>query len=537
MEKIMKRSVCGWVCLALVTGLACKATPDDPLSKGLAAIGGSEAVMATKTLLVKGTVKQWEPEQSLVADGEPRFANESTFTRLLDFGAGVSRTDWERKYVYPAQRTFTYSEIVTPEAGFVEGIDSNARTQASLGSNPPAYSMSGLRLAATEREALRNSPLLLGQLASHRDRVTAVSDITVNGTAYPAVDYKFGDQILTVLFDRQTGLPARLRTLDYDNVWGDVTYDLVLSNWHPIDPNSDKLQVANSRVYELNGKKVAEVELTELKPNVSVPADRVTIPAAQRATAAKPATSKVPYQWVLRRQFIANLMDSDDQSFDTRGLNPGLKLSEVGPGIQQVVGGTHNSLLVEMKDHLIAFDAPVSDQQSAWTLAAAKEKFPGKPVKFLILTHHHMDHTGGLRAYAAAGATLVVGKGNAEHFKKVLAAPFTRDPYLESRDLSKTPIVEVADHQTFGDGTREVTVQLIDNPHAQGFLLGFIPDANLGWVVDLWSPGRDPLPEKLNPNQAAFVAAVEKSGFTPAKFAAGHGSVGDFASLAALEGK
>jgi hypothetical protein len=78
---------------------------------------------------------------------------------------------------------------------------------------------------------------------------------------------------------------------------------------------------------------------------------------------------------------------------------------------------------------------------------------------------------------------------------------------------------------------------VIENPHANGMLVGYIADANLGWVADLWSPGRDPLPEQLNANQAALVAGLKQAGLNPAKFAAGHGSTGEYAPLAALEGK
>jgi glyoxylase-like metal-dependent hydrolase (beta-lactamase superfamily II) len=154
-----------------------------------------------------------------------------------------------------------------------------------------------------------------------------------------------------------------------------------------------------------------------------------------------------------------------------------------------------------------------------------------------VLSHHHMDHAGGFRAYAAQGATIVVTKGSAEHFKKALSSPFTRNPYITSRDLSATPIVEVDGRQVLTDGTRELILQVIENPHASSLLVGYIADANLGWVTDLWSPGRDPLPEKLNPNQAALVAGLKKAGLNPAKFAAGHGSTGEYAPLAALEGK
>jgi len=64
-------------------------------------------------------------------------------------------------------------------------------------------------------------------------------------------------------------------------------------------------------------------------------------------------------------------------------------------------------------------------------------------VKYLVLTHHHMDHAGGIRAYADAGVTIVTGPGTAAHFRRVLAAPFTRSPDLSPNDLSRTPIVEV----------------------------------------------------------------------------------------------
>ena len=172
---------------------ACKAVPEDPVSRGVAALGGADTLAAARTFLVKGTVKQWEPEQSLVAGGEPRFANESTFTLLTDLAAGTSRTDWERKYLYPLPRNYTFSEIVTPTAGYVAGIDSSGRTKQSLDSNPPAHTMSGLRLAASQREALRTSPVLLFSMSKARERVSPVADVTVDGTAYPAVEYKVGE--------------------------------------------------------------------------------------------------------------------------------------------------------------------------------------------------------------------------------------------------------------------------------------------------------------------------------------------------------
>jgi glyoxylase-like metal-dependent hydrolase (beta-lactamase superfamily II) len=393
--------------------------------------------------------------------------------------------------------------------------------------------MSGLRLAAGQRELRRASPLLLLDMYRRPDRVSGIGEVTVGGVAYPTAEFRTTDEVtFTVMFDGATRLPARIRTLDYDNVWGDVTYDLVPSDWRTIDG----VKVATAGKYELNGRPVAEIRITDVKFNAPIAPDRLTIPAAFRAGASRPATGAVPYQWVIRRQFIGTYLDSDVPSYDA-GASSGLRFTELAPGVQHVVGGTHHSLLVELRDQLVVFDAPVSDWHSTWVLRAAAAKWPDKPVKFLVLTHHHMDHAGGLRAYVARGATLVVGRGAGDHFRRVLAAPFARNPDLPARDLGHAEIVEVADRRVFGDGQREVHAYLLDNPHATATLIGYVPAARLGYVTDIWSPGAGALPATITPPLAALVAGVKRAGIAPVRFAGGHGATADYAPLAALAGQ
>src|SRR5215510_13857691 len=512
----------------------CVTTPSyaqDLINGALAAMGGADALAQVKTLVVKGTVRYWEPEQSVVAGGEMRHTADATFEMSGDFTAHAVRVDWVKNFVYPSQRTFQFSEIVTPEAGYVIGIDSNGRNKQSRETNPPGHAMSGLRFTATQRELRRASPSLLLEMRSHPDKVSASPAITIGSVTYPVLTYQSVPYTFIVMFDPQTHLPARIRTLDYDNVWGDSTYDLTLADWRTLGG----VQIATSQRYELNSKVVADITFTDVRVNPPLPAGHFEVPAALQATAPKPASGHVPYQWVLRRQFIGTYLDSDNPSFDTRAT-AGLQLVEVAPGVQHAVGGTHHSLIVELRDALVVFDAPVSDWHSNWMMAAAQAKYPGKPIKSLVLTHHHMDHVGGLRAYAAAGATLVVGKGNADHFRKVLAMPFSRNPDLDPRDLSQTIIVEVADRDTISDGQRQVAVFLAENPHADGMLIGYIADARLGFVTDLWSPGAAPLPDKISPALAAVVNTVKKAGIAPLKFAGGHGATADYAPLAALAG-
>jgi glyoxylase-like metal-dependent hydrolase (beta-lactamase superfamily II) len=520
--------------LAALTGacflLSCATTTKEQglVNKAADAMGGAQALSAIKTTTSSGSVKFWEPEQSDVPGGEPRFAAEAKLDTIADRASRTSRYDYTKNFAYPAPRTFTYSEIVKPDAGYVIGVDSNGRNAESMKASPPAHSMSGYRLATTLRERMRGSASgLISAMQANPDAVKPAADIVVQGRSLPAVSY----QGLIVAFDPQTGLPERVRSLDYDNIWGDVTYDYVYSQWQEID----KVKVPMSRKYELNGRMVQETQLTSVRFNQPIDQARLAIPAAVLANAAKPATGNVPYQWVLRRQFIGTYMDSDNVSYDTKG-SQGLRLQEISPGTFHVTGGTHNSLLVEMSDHLVIVDAPVTDAQSAWVMKATKERFPGKPIRWVVLTHHHMDHAGGVRGLLTDGGTLVVGQGSYDHFRRVLAAPITRNPDLKPMDFSRTPILEVPQSHHMSDGRRDVMVYVMDNPHAKGMLMAWVPDAKLGYVTDIWSPGV-PLPAKPNPGLLSVVGTVKKIGIQPERFAGGHGSVAPYANLAVMAGQ
>jgi glyoxylase-like metal-dependent hydrolase (beta-lactamase superfamily II) len=511
---------------------SCATTPssEDLVSRALGAMGGADALGKAKTLSVRGTMKQWEPEQSFAPGSEMRFANETTFEAAGDFSIGAMRIDWVKNFSYPAPRTFKFSEIVTPAAGWVVGREANNLNMQAAQTSPPAHSMSGLRLATTQRELRRASPSLLLEMRANPGRVIASPEVRIGGVNYPAVSYRAGNETFIVMFDPASGLPARIRTLDYDNVWGDVNYDLVLSEWRAFGG----VQIATSRKYELNGRTIMDIKLTDVTVNSPVAAGHFEPPAAIKAGAARPATGTVPHQWIIRRQFIGTYMDSDHVSYDARA-SKGLRLNEIAPGVQHVVGGTHNSMLVEMSDHLIAFDAPVTDWQSVWTIAEAKKKYPNKPIRYIVLTHHHMDHNGGVRGYVAEGATLVVGKGAADHYRKVLAAPYTRNPELQARSLSGVKIIEVGDKHVFSDGKREVSAHILENPHASAYLMGYVADARLAYVTDVYSPG-PPLPAKINPALASVVSGVRKAGIQPLTFAGGHGSTAPYALLVALAG-
>jgi len=526
----MKRSFALLCTLVLLSCATPKTKEQSLVDRAVDAMGGAERLASIRSVSAKGTSKQWEPEQSDTAGGEMRFANEASFDVLQDRAQRASRSDIERRFAYPTPRTFKFTEIVTPDSGYVLGVDSNGRNAQSQKMNPPAHSMSGLRLATTQREALRATASgLLLEMRNNPGQVRPAVDLEVGAVAYPAVGYGS----FTVAFDRQSGLPVRVRSLDYDNIWGDVTYDVVYSDWRDFSG----VRIPMNRKYELNGRMIQEVQLSDFQANPAIDPAKFAVPAELRADAAKPASGNVPYQWVIRRQFIGTYLDSDNTSFDARAV-PSLRLNELAPGVFHVVGGSHNSLLVEMSDHLVMVDAPVSDAQSLWVVNTAAQRFPGKPIKWLVLTHHHMDHAGGVRGVLGQGAVLVVGQDTAQHYRKVLAAPMNRNPDMKPMDFSAVQILEVPESHVMSDATgrQVIAYAMLDNPHAKGLLMAYVPSARLGFVTDVWSPGV-PLPDKPNPGLISVVRTVSRAGIQPERFAGGHGSVAPYETLTKLTGQ
>ena len=85
---------------------------------------------------------------------------------------------------------------------------------------------------------------------------------------------------------------------------------------------------------------------------------------------------------------------------------------KVADGVWYVAGGSHHSVAIEMKDHLILVEAPLNDGRTVPVIEAVKKLAPGKPIRYVINSHNHFDHSGGLRAAAAEGATIITQAEN-----------------------------------------------------------------------------------------------------------------------------
>jgi glyoxylase-like metal-dependent hydrolase (beta-lactamase superfamily II) len=507
----------GLALIASISRTATAASPQDLVNAAYEAMGGGKL----KTITLKVHLEQFDPGESFsVSDPTKPTRGEAELVRSRDLAKGLTRNDWVSPKVDGSKRTFT--EIVTPAGGYVIGddaVEGRLPKRTIKGGAQPLHTMSGRRLTATLREIER--PVVVLEMKQHPERVSAIADQTVDGKKYPAARYRGDYGTFIVMFDPGTKLPARIRTLDWDELEGDSVYDAEYSDWRDVGG----AKVAFHALYTLNGMKIIDAKISSAEANPSLSADAFAPPQALASAAVKPADpTATPFQWIIRRQFVGFYFDSDAMYTDD---GDSLKIFDVGPNISQVRGGTHNNIFIATDKYLVAVESPNDDGQSAQAIAMAKQRYPGKPVRYLILTHHHVDHVGGMRTFAAEGATIVVGKGDGEYLRRALARPETLNPDAPKKKFA-AEVIEVDGKWSVNDGGREVDAFVLDNPHASPYLFPYVPDAKVGVVTDLYVPGAPVVP---NPMVFALVKGIDKLGLKPETIVGGHGSVGPYADV------
>jgi Metallo-beta-lactamase superfamily len=101
-----------------------------------------------------------------------------------------------------------------------------------------------------------------------------------------------------------------------------------------------------------------------------------------------------------------------------------IQSEKIGEGLWFLNSGAPQSLLVEFKDYAVIIEGPTGDDRSMATIAEAKRMFPSKPIKYLINTHHHSDHSGGIRAYAAEGIPIITHESHKRYYEQdIFKAP------------------------------------------------------------------------------------------------------------------
>jgi len=206
----------------------------------------------------------------------------------------------------------------------------------------------------------------------------------------------------------------------------------------------------------------------------------------------------------------------------------------VAEGVWYLTGGSHHSVAIEMRDHVIAVEAPLDDARAVAVLDEIRSLAPGKPVRYLVTSHHHFDHAGGVRAFAAEGAIVLTHEVNRAFFERALAAPASVTPDRLARSGRRAAVEGVRDRRVLTDGTRTVEIHHIaGNLHADGLLMVYLPREKLLSQADTYTPAppNAPAPAVVNPNSVNLADTIARLGLAVDRLLPLHGRIVPLAEL------
>jgi glyoxylase-like metal-dependent hydrolase (beta-lactamase superfamily II) len=207
---------------------------------------------------------------------------------------------------------------------------------------------------------------------------------------------------------------------------------------------------------------------------------------------------------------------------------PAVKVTsnKLAKGVYYLTGGTHHSVAIDQKDHIVLIEAPQNEQRSLALIARLKEVIPNKPIKYLINTHAHFDHAGGLRTFVDAGATIVTSEPNQAYYETVWAAPHTLNPDRLANSKKPAHFETFTDKHILSDGKRRIEIHtLAGNSHNDAFAAVYLPEEKILIEADAYTPtaANVPLPASPNPYSVNLYDNIRKLKLDVDKIAALHG--------------
>jgi glyoxylase-like metal-dependent hydrolase (beta-lactamase superfamily II) len=198
----------------------------------------------------------------------------------------------------------------------------------------------------------------------------------------------------------------------------------------------------------------------------------------------------------------------------------------LAPGVWHITGGSHHSVVVEFNDYLAVIEAPLTEERSLAVIAEAKKLVPNKPIRYLLTTHHHFDHTGGLRTYVAEGATIVTHQSNVPYFEKTVVAPATLAPDMQAKSPKPPMFQGVSDKTVITDGKQTIEVYANNgDTHTNEYTLIYLPGPRILVEADAYSPGPPdaPIPPMPPPNAVKLYDEIQRLKLNVATIAPIHG--------------
>jgi len=351
---------------------------------------------------------------------------------------------------------------------------------------------------ANAMATLRRYPALLLHRALERaETLRWLGEEDSEGRKQYVITFTESDGVpIALFFDAETGLLTKSEVFGDHPIFGDTVTEFIFSDYRPMFGAKWPFRV----IVRNAGEVVQDLEYVEIL--VDAPLDE---------------------------NFF--LVPPDVAQGSPMGGPSSVSIAPLAEGVYFIGGSTYNSLAVAFDEYLLVVEAPMGEERSEAVLSELKRLVPGKPVRYLVPTHYHIDHLGGIRRYIAEGATIVTTPGNERFIRTVAATSHTAKPDALARAPREPQIEVFHGKRVFSDGNR--VLELYDvgpNPHADEVVIAYLPREKILFESDLFNipPVGKPVASDATRHFARKVADLN---LEVAIIAPGHGRLGTMGDL------
>jgi glyoxylase-like metal-dependent hydrolase (beta-lactamase superfamily II) len=384
----------------------------------------------------------------------PRF-NDKTYNRVINFDAPASRM----------QRVRTQAENPPRGGGQQPIVGEQQQNQLVAAGSPQA--------ATLWDDLMMSVPYgFLKAAAAARD--TMVKSQSIGGKKYAVVTFTALNKAPASGYINDQNVLEKVETKIDNTVLGDIPFETAFTDYKDFSG----LKFPTHIVQKQGGYPVLDLTITDVKPNAPANLDQGKGKSAPPAAAPAAATSE-----------------------------------KLGDGVYLILGG-YAAIAVDFKDYIVVIEGPQSDQRADAIIAEAKRLIPNKPIRYVVNTHAHFDHAGGLRDFVAEGATVITQQMNKPYYEKVWANPHTLVPDRLSKNPKKPTFKTVAEKLELTDGNHVIDLYHMTNfGHNDGMLLAYLPKEKVLLEADAFNPPAQPLtqtPAVISPYNQALVANIDR---------------------------